>query len=140
MPIVRKLLYLKLITYIQIYLRVVAHLNKMTGIRISALIFLIISHLCLVAMFVFENELQNVEFPYFFIIWGIGIFNAGLNIYYGVKIELKTWILILLIISGIVWFFPPLLMTYFGFPFLLIFLAIGIYLHTKKGLELKTNE
>lgn len=112
----------------------------MTGIRISALTFLIISHLCLVAMFVFENELQNVEFPYFFIIWGIGIFNAGLNIYYGVKMELKTWILVLLIISGIVWFFPPLLMTYFGFPFLLIFLAIGIYLHTKKGLELKTTE
>ena len=109
----------------------------MTGIRISALTFLIFSHLCLVAMFVFENELQNVDFPYFFIIWGIGILNAGLNIYYGVKIELKTWILILLTISGIVWFFPPLLMTYFGIPFLFIFLVIGIYLHIKNGFELK---
>ena len=112
----------------------------MTGIRISALIFLIISHLSLVAMFVFENELQNVDFPYFFVIWGIGILNAGLNIYYGVKMELKTWILILLIISGIVWFFPPLLITYFGFPFLLIFLVIGIYLHIKNGFELKSAE
>ena len=119
---------------------VVAHLRKMTGIRISALTFLIISHLCLVAMFVFENELQNVDFPYFFIIWGIGILNAGLNIYYGVKMELKTWILILLTISGIVWFFPPLLMTYFGIPFLLIFLIIGIYLQFKNGFELKSAE
>ena len=59
----------------------------MTGIRISALTFFIISHLCLVSMFVFENELQNVDFPYFFIIWGIGILNAGLNIYYGVDRE-----------------------------------------------------
>lgn len=91
-------------------------------------------------MFVFENELQNVEFPYFFIIWEIGILNAGLNIYYGVKTELKTWILILLIISGLIWIFPPLLITYFGFPFLFIYLAIGIYLHAKKGLELNTTE
>lgn len=112
----------------------------MTGIRISALIFLIISHLSLVAMFVFENELQNVDFPYFFIIWGIGILNAGLNIFYGVKTELKPWILILFIISGLIWIFPPLLMTYFGFPFLFIFLAIGIYLHTKNGLKFGTTE
>lgn len=112
----------------------------MPGIRISALTFFIISHLCLVAMFVFENELQNVDFPYFFIIWGIGILNAGLNIYYGVKLGLKKWILILLIISGLVWFFPPLQFTYFGIPFLLIFIVIGIYLHLKNVVELKPAE
>lgn len=109
----------------------------MTQTRILALTFLIISYLSLIAMFVFENELQNVEFPYFFIIWGIGILNAGFNIYYGVKTELKTWILILLIISGIIWIFPPLLITYFGFPFLIIFLIIGIYLQVQKQIEIK---
>jgi hypothetical protein len=112
-------------------------LRKMTRTRILALIFLIISYLSLIAMFVFENELQSVEFPYFFIIWGIGILNVGFNIYYGVKTKLKTWILILLIISGIIWIFPPLLITYFGFPFLIIFLIIGIYLQGQKQIEIK---
>ncbi len=111
----------------------------MTGLRISAIIVFILSHLCLVAMFVFENELKNVEFPYFFIIWGLGILNAGLNIYYVVKMELKTWILISLVISGIVWFFPPLLMTFFGIPYLLIFLVIGIYLQSQKLTALNKN-
>lgn len=116
---------------------VVAHLRKMKRIRILALIFLIVSYLSIIAMFVFENELQNVEFPYFFIIWGIGILNAGINIYYGVKTELKTWLLVLLITSGIIWIFPPLLITYFGFPFLIIFLIIGIYLQGQKQIKIK---
>ena len=111
----------------------------MTGLRISALIVFILSHLSLAAIFVFENELQNVEFPYIFIIWGLGILSAGLNIYYAAKIKLKAWVLFLLALSGIIWFFPQLLFSFFGIPCLSIFLVTGIYSHSQKLTELNKN-
>ena len=100
--------------------------------KTPALIFLILSYLALLFIFVFENELQNIEFPYFFVVWAIGIINLVLNIFYGIKIELKTWLLVLLIISGMTWLFLPLIFTFFGIPFLLIYLAIGVYIHRQK--------
>ena len=111
----------------------------MKGIRITALVFLILSYLTLIIMLVFENDLQSLEFPQIYIIWGIGIINVGLNIFYVIKLELKSWILILLIISGLTWAFPPLLFTFFGIPFLIIYLVIGIYVHVQKLTELKTG-
>jgi hypothetical protein len=111
----------------------------MKGIRLTALIFLILSYLSLILMFVYDNELQEIEFPYIFVVWGIGIINVVLNIYYGIKLELKTWILILLIISGLTWAFPPLLFTFIGIPFLITYLVIGLYIHGQKLTELKAG-
>lgn len=107
----------------------------MRGIRISALIFLSLSYLSLTLMLVFENHLQKTEFPYIFIVWGIGILNVVLNVYYGIKLELKTWILISLIISGLTWAFLPFFFTFFGIPFLIIYLVIGLYIHGQKLTE-----
>ena len=90
-------------------------------------------------MFAFENELQKLEFPYIFVVWGIGILNVVFNIYYGVKLKLKTWILILLIVSGLTWAFPPLLFTFFGIPFLIIYLSLGFYIHGQKTADLRAG-
>lgn len=90
-------------------------------------------------MFVLEKELQKTEFPYIFVIWAIGIANVGLNVYYGTKMKLKKWYLISLIISGLTWAFPPLLFTFFGIPFLIIYLLFGIYLHSQSLTEIKAG-
>ena len=111
----------------------------MNKVRIFALSFLILSYLSLILMFVLENELQNTEFPYFFVIWGIGIANVVLNVYYGIQMKLKKWFLILLVISGLTWAFPPLLFTFFGIPFLIIYLFIGIYIHSQSLTEIKAG-
>jgi len=63
----------------------------------------------LILMLIFSSELQSVNFPYIFILWGLGIINVTLNAIYLDKIKLKSWVLILLVISGLTWAFPPLL-------------------------------
>jgi hypothetical protein len=80
-------------------------------------------------MLVFERYLEIVEFPYIFVIWGIGIINFISNVYYGEKLKIKKWAFIMLVISGLTWAFPPLLFTFFGIPFLIIYLIIGVYIH-----------
>ncbi len=113
----------------------------MKKLQISALIFFILSYLSLILFFAYDNEFQQVEFPYFFIIWIIGILNFTLNIFYGSKLELNFWILISLVISGVIWIYIPLLFTILGIPLLIIYLIIGIYIHTrKKGTILNTIE
>lgn len=109
----------------------------MKSIRKLALIFLILSYLSLILIFVFQNELQNSEFPYIFLFWGIGIANVVTNIFYVSKLKLKEWILILLIISGLTWAFPPLLFTFFGIPFLIAYLIVGFYIHGLKTERIK---
>lgn len=101
----------------------------MKCIRTLALVFLILSYSNLILIFVFQNELQKIEFPYIFLLWGIGIASVVTNIYYVSKLKLKEWVLILLMISGLTWAFPPLLFTFFGVPFLIAYLIIGIYIH-----------
>ena len=90
-------------------------------------------------MMLFGSELQNINFPYIFILWGLGIINVTLNAIYVDKIKLENWVLTLLVISGLTWAFPLLLFTFFGIPFLLVYLIIGIYIHTKKEVKIKTN-
>jgi len=80
-------------------------------------------------MLVFERYLEIVEFPYIFVIWGIGIINFILNVYLGEKLKIKNWAFIMLVISGLTWAFPPLFFTFFGIPFLIIYLIIGVYIH-----------
>jgi len=109
-------------------------------VKLTALMFLILSYLCLILVLIFDSELQKAEFRYIFIVWGIGIINVVLNIYYGIKIETKSWILILFIICGLTWVLIPLLMTNVGIPFLILYLAIGIYIHLLKRAGLSTNK
>ena len=106
-------------------------------IQLTALTFFILSHICLILMFVFDQELQETD--YIFVVWGVGIINVVLNVYYGIKMELRNWILILFIISGLTWAFPPLLFTFFGIPFLIVYLTIGLFLHGQKWVMLKAG-
>lgn len=111
----------------------------MKVIRILALIFLCLSYLSLSLMFILENQLQETEFPYIFIVWGIGILNAVLNIYYGMELKVKNWVLVTLVICGLTWIFLPLLFTFFGIPFLVMYLIAAIYVHRGKMTESDTK-
>ena len=107
----------------------------MKRIRILALIFIILSYVSLILMLVFDDKLQYISFPTIFVLWGFGIINVILNAVYVEKLRLKNWVLLLLVISGLTWAFPPLLFTFFGIPFLLIYLIVGIYVHLQKVLK-----
>ncbi|MEG9329232.1 hypothetical protein V6B16_14930 [Salinimicrobium catena] len=109
----------------------------MKVILILALTFFILSHICLILMFALENALQESDFPYIFVVWGVGIINVVLNVYYGIELKLKKRMLILLIISGLTWAFPPLLFTFFGIPFLIVYLGIGLNMHGQKSVILR---
>jgi len=107
----------------------------MKQIRILALTFIILSYVSLTLMLVFDNELQDIDFPTIFVLWGFGLINVILNAIYVEKLRLANWVLLLLVISGLTWAFPPLLFTFFGIPFLLIYLIVGIYVHLQKVLK-----
>ncbi|PSR55090.1 hypothetical protein AHMF7605_17055 [Adhaeribacter arboris] len=109
----------------------------MNQIKILSLTFLILSYLGLILILVFDSEIQGINFPGIFILWVLGIMNVTLNAIYVDKKNLQNWVLILLVISGLIWVFPPLLFTFFGIPFLLIHLIVAIYLHSKKVVKIK---
>jgi len=105
--------------------------------RIVGLSSLILSYLCLTLSFVFDNEKGDYVYL-FYIAWIFGIVSVISNIIFAEKINVKSWLIFLLGICGVLWFFPPFLITYFGIPCMITFLAIGIYIHiqsfkTKKG-------
>ncbi|CAM3492972.1 hypothetical protein POKO110462_05410 [Pontibacter korlensis] len=83
-------------------------------------------------MLVFDNELQDISFPPIFILWGFGVINLITNAIYVDKAKFRIWVLLLLVTSGSTWVFPPLLFTYFGIPFLFVYLIVSIYVHFKK--------
>lgn len=67
-------------------------------------------------MLVFDSKLQSINFPYIFILWGLGIINVTLNAIYVDKIKLKNWVLTLLIISGLTWAFRPYYLLFLVYP------------------------
>ena len=104
-----------------------------------ALTLFVLSHLGLLFMFLLEDQLQESDFPYFFILWGLGILNLGFNVYWADQLNINKWILVGFVISGLVWAFPPLLATYFGIPFLIVYLMIGIFIHSRKKVKLQAG-
>ena len=102
-------------------------------IKFSSVVFLILSYLALTMMLIYGDRFQDSSIPAIFIIWTIGAVNYALNFTYCFKVGMKDILVMLFGISGIVWIFPPLLFTFFGIPFLAIYLGIGMYLHMVKG-------
>ena len=102
----------------------------MSKTQILGLATFTLSHIFLILNFVFDSS--TGDFVYlFYIAWGFGIISVISNIILADKIGIKTWILVVFATSGIFWFFPPLLITFFGFPFLFIFFVIAVYIQTK---------
>lgn len=98
--------------------------------RIIGLSSLILSYLFLILNFIFDDA--EGDFVYlFYIAWVFGIISVISNILLADKIGIKGWLIGMFGVCGILWFFPPLLITYFGIPCMIIFLAIGIYVHGK---------
>lgn len=85
--------------------------------------------------FIFDSSTGGYIY-FFYIAWGLGILSVLSNIFLADEIGIRTWVLVIFSISGLFWFFPPLLITFFGFPFLLIFFVIGIYIQAQ-GIRLK---
>jgi hypothetical protein len=80
--------------------------------------------------FIFDDAEGNSVYL-FYIAWIFGIISVISNILVADKIGIKGWLIGIFGACGILWFFPPLLITYFGIPCMIIFLAIGIYIHGK---------
>ena len=98
--------------------------------RVFALITFIIAHLSLLFL-VFDNYIDFLLIPLIILFW-LMYFT---NVYYFSDKKYSKKVFIIFIISGITWLFPPLLATYFGIPFFLIFLGVGIYLHSSELLK-----
>jgi len=109
-------------------------------LQIIGLSTLILSHLLIAIALIVTDETQ--EFSYiFYIAWAIGIISVVSNILFADKIRMNSWLIGIFGICGILWFFPFLLITYFGIPFMVIFLVIGIYIHRKAFvIQKKTKE
>tara|TARA_R110001606_G_scaffold117289_1_gene246728 strand:+ start:482 stop:796 length:315 start_codon:yes stop_codon:yes gene_type:complete len=91
---------------------------------------LILSYVFLILTFVFDSAVTENTY-HFYIAWFFGIISVISNTILADKIKIKKWLFILFIFCGILWIFPPLLITYFGIPCMIIFLVIGIYIHGK---------
>ena len=106
---------------------------RIASVKTSAIIFLIATYFSWIAVFSYSYLYESeVEFYYYLTSWVIGVVNYGLNLFIGDKLNLKELLFIGLIVSGSVWVFPPLLFTFFGIPFVIVYLAIVIYLHTSQ--------
>ncbi|GMN04789.1 hypothetical protein MTsPCn5_01770 [Croceitalea sp. MTPC5] len=98
--------------------------------RIIALSATSLSYLLLIFILVFET--RTTDYTYlFYSAWFFGIVSVISNMILAIKIKIKSWLIVVLGISGIIWLFPPLLMSFYGFPCIFIFLIVAIYLHLK---------
>ena len=91
---------------------------------------MILTYSLLVLAFILDSTDMNSDYL-LYAAWILGITSVISNILLAEKININKWLIILFIISGILWIFPPLFFTYFGIPCLLVFLGIGIYTHIK---------
>ncbi len=107
-------------------------MNKTRTIGLASLT---LSYLFLILTFVFDSAVTENAYL-FYIAWFFGIISVISNAILADKIKIKKWIFVLFIICGVLWLFPPLLITYFGIPCMIIFLVIGINIHGK----IYTNE
>lgn len=89
-------------------------------LRIGIIVFLILSYTLLVIIFTSDNG-DGSSTQTYVSSWVIGIVLYVLTILYVTKTEQKGWVTTIVAVSGIVWVFPPLMFTYFGIPFLVIY-------------------
>ena len=100
----------------------------MKTLKYSVLTLLLINHIYMVFQM---TEYWQIAESKWYIVWITGIANYILTIIYAVNIRLKTIYVVGLGLTGITWAFPPLLFTYLGIPFLIIYLILNYPLLTK---------
>lgn len=81
---------------------------------------------------------SNIEFP-----WYLPFITGGANfivmIYLSIAANNKTWRTVILAISGLIWAFPPLLITFFGIPFLIIYVIFSVQLLMNGQIKTEIN-
>ena len=104
-------------------------------IKLTGIIFFILSYVSLGIVFIYENELDNSELSYGLFLWGLGIINVILNIIYGAKIKLPKLLFISMIISGLVIYFSGKFTEDFNEGRVLFWITLvsflGVYFLTK---------
>lgn len=68
-----------------------------------------------------------------------GAANFGVTIFLSANFDTNPWRTVTLGISGLTWFFPPLMFTVFGIPFLIVYLIFSLQLLTSRQLRTKIN-
>ncbi|HCV81120.1 MAG: hypothetical protein CMP12_01810 [Zunongwangia sp.] len=100
----------------------------MSKLKIAAGFSLAVAYIILFFYVLLDRNGSEPKDYMLYIFWFFGILNAGTNIYYAIEKSINKWVTILFVITSIIWIFPFLLITYFGIPFLIIYLFIGIYI------------
>ena len=104
----------------------------MSKLKIAAGFSLVVAYIILFFYVLLDSNGSETKDYMLYIFWLFGILNAGTNIYYAIEKSINKWVTILFVITSIIWIFPFLLITYFGIPFLIIYLFIGIYIQLKQ--------
>lgn len=103
-------------------------------LKIIGLISFVLSYVFLIKNFI-ENGI-HVEFTQLLsIAWIFGIISVLSNCVYAIFIDIDQWLFYVFGVSGLIWL-CPLMIDYdfglLGFPSLICYLIIGIYIHLKK--------
>ena len=106
----------------------------MRRVEILAITIFMLSHILLILSLISFEENSCL----WYVAWLTGVIGVALNIFLGEKI-LNNWVFVLLILSGIMWLVPFLLITYFGIPCLAIYIVVNIYMYLKIWNKSKLN-
>jgi hypothetical protein len=109
-------------------------MNKIywTGyLRIGIIVFLILSYALLVIIFATDSS-ESISTKNYVYLWIVGVVLYVLTILYATKVDRKGWVTTIIFISGSVWVFPPLMATYFGIPFLVVYPVITGWMISRK--------
>jgi multidrug transporter EmrE-like cation transporter len=99
-----------------------------TALRITSLLTLTLSYI-LFSLGLILDDYQGTYTYLIYVSWPIGIASVITNIWFAEKYKLKDWTKLVLVICGIMWLLPFLLITYFGIPCLVIFFSVALYNH-----------
>ncbi|KXX66699.1 hypothetical protein [Flammeovirga sp. SJP92] len=107
-------------------------------LRYFGLFFFVSSHLFLAFQFLFDPniDLKVQGITSFEILWFLGIMSVLTLFIYSLSLRSPIWVFSLLLIFGIVWTFIPLIFTFFGIPFLIIYLVFGSIIYFKSKIIL----
>jgi hypothetical protein len=96
-----------------------------------ALLSFFLSYSLLVLLLVFDPKLKGYLFDNeFAIIWAGGFISVLVNLTYSFFLKKKYLVKIILFLSGgIVWAFPPLLLTVAGTPFHLVYFSMLLIIY-----------
>lgn len=112
--------------------------NLNDNIQKIALTTFILSYTLFLLAITIDDSNGTTDFL-FFSSWILGIISFISNFLLAEKMDINKWLTILLVLGGILWVFPPLLITYFGFPCMIIFVGIAIFIHIK-AIKMRTKK